>query len=204
MINAETISAAEAHLRRRDRKIGKLIDRHGPCALGGKRRDPFHVLSNSIISQQLSVKAADTILGRVRITVGAKGGLKPQHLLAVTQEQLRACGLSNAKAKWLKALAELTHSGEFSFARLHKLDDEAAIEALDALPGIGRWTAEMMLIFALDRPDVFSLGDVGLRRAMNQLYNRGEALDDESTLAITERWAPYRSVASWYLWRAID
>jgi DNA-3-methyladenine glycosylase II len=84
------------------------------------------------------------------------------------------------------------------------MDDEAAIAALDALPGIGRWTAEMMLIFALDRLDVFSLGDAGLRRAINQLYNDGDPLDDDDTLALTESWAPYRSVACWYLWRAID
>lgn len=204
MIDAQTLEQAQAYLRRRDRKLGRVIERVGACGLGGKRRDPFHVLSTSIISQQLSTRAADTIQGRVHAAVGTKSRLTPRHLLDISHEQLRACGLSNAKAKWLKALAERTHSGEFSFAALRRLDDEAAIEVLDELPGIGRWTAEMMLIFALGRVDVFSLGDAGLRRAVNLLYNGGEALDDDATLGIAARWAPYRSVASWYLWRALE
>jgi DNA-3-methyladenine glycosylase II len=204
MIDAELLRRAEAHLARRDRRLAGLIERHGPCGLGGRRRDPFHVLCTSIISQQLSVKAADTIQSRVAATVGTRGTLRPRHLLAIPHEQLRACGLSDAKARWLKSVAELTARGEFSFARLHRLDDEAAIEALDALPGIGRWSAEMMLIFALGRPDVFSLGDAGLRRAINHLYNRGQPLDDEAILRRAARWAPYRSVASWYLWRQLD
>ncbi len=204
MIDADTLRTAEDYLRRRDRKLAPVIARVGACGLGGKRRDPFHVLSTSIISQQLSTKAADTIQGRVHAAVGTKKHLKPQHLLDISHDQLRACGLSNAKAKWLKALAERTHSGEFSFTRLRRLDDEAAIEVLDELPGIGRWTAEMMLIFALGRVDVFSLGDAGLRRSVNLLYNKGEPLDDEETLGIAARWAPYRSVACWYLWRALE
>lgn len=204
MIDEDIVREGQAYLVRRDRKLGRVIERVGACGLGGKRRDPFHVLSTSIISQQLSIKAADTIQNRVHAAVGTKKWLKPRHLLDVSHDQLRACGLSNAKARWLKAVAELTHSGQFSFSDLRRLDDEAAIEALDALPGIGRWTAEMMLIFALGRPDVFSLGDAGLRRSVNQLYNRGEPLDDEATLAIAARWAPYRSIASWYLWRALE
>ena len=204
MIDADTLRAAEAYLRRRDRKLGRVIEHHGICGLGGKRRDPFHVLTTSIISQQLSTKAADTIQGRVHAAVGTRKWLKPQHLLDISHEELRACGLSNAKAKWLKALAARTNSGEFSFARLRQLDDEAAIEVLDELPGIGRWTAEMMLIFALGRADVFSLGDAGLRRAVNLLYNDGEPLDEDQTLEVAARWAPYRSVASWYLWRSLE
>ena len=204
MIPVTTLRDAETHLGRRDRKLAALIERHGPCTLGRQRRDPFHVLCSSIIGQQLSTKAADTIQARVALAVAAKTRFEPHHFLAVEADLLRSCGLSTAKAKWLMAIAQTVQRGEFSFAQLRKLDDEAAIEALDALPGIGRWTAEMMLIFALHRLDVFSLGDAGLRRAINQLYNRGTALDNEATLALTARWAPYRSVASWYLWRSID
>jgi DNA-3-methyladenine glycosylase II len=234
VIKPETLRAAEAHLKQRDRKLARVIEAYGPCTLGSKRRDPFHVLCGSIISQQLSVKAADTIQARVAAAVlatvaadAAAGGapavvgeaiqtlvFTPGHFLGVDHEQLRACGLSNAKARWLRALAEATHSGSFSFARLRRMDDEAAIEALDALPGVGRWTAEMFAIFALDRIDIFSMGDVGLRNALNRLHGRRirsengkpahERLDDEAVLKRTARWAPYRSVASWYLWRMSD
>ncbi|TXH06339.1 MAG: DNA-3-methyladenine glycosylase 2 family protein [Nevskiaceae bacterium] len=203
-VTTDEILAAERHLSRRDPVLRKLIARHRPCTLVGRRRDPFHVLCTSIVSQQLSTKAADTIQGRVMAHVNARRKLEPRHIIGTEHEALRACGLSHAKARWLRALAEQVHSGEFSFARLRRMDDESAIEALDALPGIGRWTAEMYLIFALHRLDIFAMDDVGLRRSVNRLYNGGEPLDDDATLALTERWKPYRSVASWYLWRLID
>jgi DNA-3-methyladenine glycosylase II len=204
MIQPEILREAEAQLRRKDRRLARLIDAHGPCTLGAKRRDPFHVLCSSIISQQLSAKAADTIQARVAITLGAGRKFVPTHFLDAEHDQLRACGLSNAKAKWLRALAEATHGGSLSFTKLKKMDDEAAIAALDALPGIGRWTAEMFLIFAMDRLDIFSMGDVGLRNSLNRIHNSGAKLDDEATLALTANWAPYRSVGSWYLWRLTD
>jgi DNA-3-methyladenine glycosylase II len=203
-IKPEVLAEAVAHLRRRDRKLARLIDRHGPCTLGGARRDPFHILCSSIISQQLSSRAADTIQARVAATVRAGARFQPAHFLTAEAEALRGCGLSNAKAKWLKAAAEVNHADPAWFRKLRQLDDEPAIEMLDALPGIGRWTAEMFLIFALGRLDIFSLGDAGLRRGLNLLHNKGEKLDDEASLAITARWAPYRSVGSWYLWRMAD
>lgn len=202
--NAADIAAAEKFLARRDPVMKKLIATYKPCTLVGAQRDPFHVLCTSIISQQLSVKAADTIQKRVTTHVGAKKNLKPLHIIEAEHDDLRACGLSHAKARWLRALSEQVHDGTFSFSKLKRMEDAAAIEALDALPGIGRWTAEMYLIFALHRLDIFAMGDVGLRRSINRLYNDGDALDEEETLAITDRWAPYRSVASWYLWRVID
>jgi DNA-3-methyladenine glycosylase II len=203
-ITAADILAAEKYLSRRDPLMRRLISRHKPCGLAGKRRDPFHVLCTSIVSQQLSTKAADTIQGRVMLHVGAKKHLKPLHIIEAQHDDLRACGLSHAKARWLRAIAQQVHAGEFSFAKLKRMDDEAAIEALDALPGIGRWTAEMYLIFALQRLDIFAMDDVGLRRSVNQLYNAGKPLDEKHTLKISAAWAPYRSVASWYLWRVAD
>lgn len=198
---APTLRAAERHLSNVDPMMGRLIARHGPCQLGGRRRDPFHVLCTSIISQQLSAKAADTIQGRVQALLKANPHLRPAHFLGASHEALRGCGLSNAKARWMVEIARRTDAGEFSFRRLARLDDEAAIEALDALPGIGRWSAEMYLIFALDRLDIFAMDDVGLRRGVNRLYGKGRPLSDRRTLQITRPWAPYRSVASWYLWR---
>lgn len=203
MIEPDAIAAAERHLRKHCPAMRRMIKMHGPCTLGAKRRDPFHVLAASIISQQLSSKAADTIQGRVQTLIGGKR-LQPEPLLAVSAEALRGAGLSNAKVKWLHTLSERTASGELNFRKLRKMEDEAAIEVLDALPGVGRWTAEMFLIFALDRLDIFSMGDVGLRNGVNRIYNGGVKLDEAATLERVALWTPYRSVASWYLWRITD
>ena len=203
MLEAD-IAIAEKHLAATDPKMARLIKAHGPCTLVAKKTDPFHVLCMSIISQQLSGKAADTIASRVKLKAGAKKNFKPEHLLKLSQEELRACGLSNAKAKWLKALAAAVDSGTFSFAALRRMEHTAAVQALDDLPGVGQWTAEMFVMFALHHPDMFSLGDAGLRRAVNQLYGSGRALSDKRTLAIAQPWAPYRTVACWYLWRHAD
>jgi DNA-3-methyladenine glycosylase II len=198
---AATLRAAERHLSAADPLLAQLIARHGPCTLGARRRNPFHTLCTSIISQQLSSKAADTIQARVQQRLKANPHFKPAHFLGAKHADLRGCGLSNAKARWMVEIARRTDAGEFSFRKLVKLDDEAAIEMLDALPGIGRWSAEMYLIFALDRLDIFAMDDVGLRRGVNRLYGKGRALSDRRTLQIVKPWAPYRSVASWYLWR---
>ena len=197
-------SKATAQLAKSDPIMATLIRQYGAHTLGARKRDDFHVLATSIISQQLSTKAADTIQKRIHLRVGAKKHLQPAHFLAIAAEELRACGLSNAKVKWLQAIAQAVDSGVFSFNKLRKMSDENAIEALDALPGIGRWTADMFLIFALDRPDIFSMGDVGLRNSINRLYNKGKPLNDAKTLKLTAKWAPWRSVACWYLWRGID
>ncbi len=211
MIPAQTLRAAEAHLVASDPVMARLIAHFGPSTLGGKHRDPFHVLCASIIGQQLSAKAADTIQARVARLIGAPMDcFEHGHFAGTSQEALRGCGLSNAKGKWLLELSQRRADGRFDAASLAALDDAALTVELDALPGIGLWTAEMMLIFAFDRLDVFSLGDVGLRNAINKLYapkgrdGKPKKLDDKKTLRITRPWAPYRSVACWYLWRGID
>ena len=163
---AQRLREAESRLSAADPMMGRLIARHGPCALGARRRDPFHILCTSIISQQLSSKAADTIQTRVQKLLKANSHFRPKHFLAAKHADLRGCGLSHAKARWMVEIARRTREGEFSFRTLVKLDDEAAIEALDALPGIGRWSAEMYLMFALNRLDIFAMGDVGLRRGV--------------------------------------
>lgn len=204
MIDSETLRAAEAHLRRRDKKLGRVIDAHGPCTLDGKKRDPFHVLCSSIISQQLSSKAADTIQARVAAATVAGSRFKPGHFLEITPEALRACGLSNAKAKWLKAVSEINHADAAYFRKLVKLDDEAAIETLDALPGIGRWTAEMFLIFHELRPDILPVDDIGLVKAVALHYHDGKRLTASDLRTFGARWAPWRSVATWYMWRSLE
>lgn len=200
----QQVRIAEQHLAAADPVMAEVIAQHGPCGLAGKRRDPFHTLCSSIISQQLSSRAADTIQMRVMAGIGALKRIEPALLVAASHEQLRSYGLSNAKAKWLRHLGDAAATGTLDFVALRKLDDETAIEVLDALPGIGRWTAEMFLMFALQRLDLFAMDDVGLRRGINMLYNKGKPLSEARTLKITKKWAPYRSVASWYLWRVAD
>ena len=211
MIPPKTLRAAEAHLAAADPVMAKLIAHYGPTTLGRKKRDAFHVICASIIGQQLSAKAADTIQKRVATLLGAPmDGFEHGHFAATTQEALRGCGLSNAKAKWLLELAARRADGRFDGEALGRLDDTALTAELDAIPGIGLWTAEMMLIFAFDRLDVFSLGDVGLRNAVDRLYGKPgrdgkfKRLDEKKTLKIAAKWSPYRSIACWYLWRGID
>lgn len=195
------LAAADAHLSAVDPVMADLVARYGPCALTVKAGSPFEVLAAAIISQQLSNKAAATIQGRVLDRVGT---LTAEALAGADTGALRACGLSNAKARWLVSLGHAVISGALDFDAVAAMDTAKAISTLDALPGIGPWTAEMWLIFAQGREDLFSMGDVGLRNAINRLYADGEKLDEAATHAITDRWAPYRSCASWYLWRLTD
>lgn len=197
----DLLRAADTHLRAIDPVMAGLVDRFGPCGLTVKTGSPFEVLAAAIISQQLSNKAAGTIQARV---VALVGSLTAEALAVADKDALRACGLSNAKARWLTALGQAAVSGTLDFNAIAAMDNFEAIRTLDALPGIGPWTAEMWLIFAQGREDLFSMGDVGLRNAINALYAGGEKLDEPATRAITDRWAPYRSCASWYLWRMTD
>lgn len=200
----QTLRLAERRLAEVDPVIGGLIARYGPCQLAARRREPFQVLCASIVSQQISSRAADAILARITAAFGERGRIRPERLAEASTEALRACGLSHSKARWLQHLGAATASGALDFARLRAMDDESAIAQLDALPGIGRWTAEMFLIFALHRLDIFAMDDLGLRRGVDTLYGNGRRLSDARTLKITRTWAPYRSVASWYLWRLAD
>ncbi|HEX7382147.1 MAG TPA: DNA-3-methyladenine glycosylase 2 family protein [Nevskiaceae bacterium] len=203
MIPRTVLERAETELARTDEALAALIARHGPCQLGQRTRPAFHVLCTSIINQQLSTKAADAIQDRVAGLLGAPL-FTPAAFRGIEAERLRAVGLSRSKSRWLIDIAARVDRGEFSFAELAQMEDERAIATLDALPGIGRWSAEMFLIFALDRLDVFSLGDVGLRRGVARLHHGGKPMSDRQTLRVVKRWAPWRSVASWFLWRIDD
>lgn len=201
---AARLAAAQAYLARVDPVMAELIERHGACGLTRRRREPFQVLCASIVSQQISSRAADTIQARVVAAFGERGRLLPERLAAAEIEALRACGLSRAKASWIQQLGSSAANGTLDFRKLRRMDDEAAIAALDALPGIGRWTAEMFLMFAMHRLDLFAMGDIGLRRGVDQLYGKGRKLSERQTLKISAVWAPYRTVACWYLWRHAD
>lgn len=195
------IRRAERHLASADPIMKRLIACHGRCPIAQREFDPFHMLANSIISQQLSTRAAATIKQRVGALVGVPFNI--EKVLSTPRELLRAAGLSAAKTRYISELAARMQDRRLEFGELIALEDEALIEKLIEVPGIGRWTAEMFLLFGLKRLDVLAIGDAGLQRAAHLLY--GKQRRSPTLLArVAENWRPYRSVASWYLWRSLE
>jgi DNA-3-methyladenine glycosylase II len=195
-----THTKARRHLARRDPILKKLIASVGPCAIK-QNPDGFAALARSIIAQQISTKAAASIHSRLLETLGG-AGLVPTAILAHSDESLRAAGLSASKVRSLRDLAEKVHSGMVPLDRLPDMDDEAVIDALLPVRGIGRWTAQMYLIFSLGRPDVLPVDDLGLRAGVQDLYEMEELPDRKALTALGEPWRPYRSIATWYFWRS--
>jgi DNA-3-methyladenine glycosylase II len=200
------LDLARAHLARRDRKLGRWIERIGPLDTSGWSR-PFETvdsLARSILYQQLSGKAAATIVGRVEVATGSKK-LTPQALARIDDPALRACGVSGNKTLALRDLALRAGQGEVPSARqLLSLHHDEIIERLTAVRGIGRWTVEMMLMFRLGRPDILPVDDLGVRKGA-QLLDRLEEMPKPRELALRgEPWGPYRTLAGLYLWRIAD
>jgi DNA-3-methyladenine glycosylase II len=194
------------HLSEADPKLGELIARAGPFGL---RPEPtqslFAALLRSIVYQQLSGKAAATILGRVLALYSPRRFPRPRDILDTPPERLRAAGLSAAKVAAVRDLAARTLDGTVpSMARVRRMADEEIVERLTAVRGVGRWTVEMLLMFRLGRPDVLPLGDLGVRNGFARTFGRRVLSDPKILSRRGERWRPYRSVASWYLWRALD
>jgi len=198
---ATVIRRAERRLAQADPVMKRLIAKHGHCPLAEREFEPFHMLANSIISQQLSTKAAATIKQRVGMVVGVP--FQTDRVLSVSSDRLRGAGLSAAKTRYIRELAARVCDGRLNFAELTAIDDEAVIAKRIEAPGIGRWTAEMFLLFGLKRLDVLALGDAGLQRAAKLLY--GKKRKSLTLLPrVAEAWRPYRSVASWYLGRSLE
>jgi methylated-DNA-[protein]-cysteine S-methyltransferase len=198
--------AAVKALSTADKALAKLIERVGPLRLQVESmQTPFQALAESIVYQQLTGKAAATILGRVHAVYGGRKHFKPEAAAATKDDLLRAAGLSRAKTAALKDLAAKTLDGTVPSARvLASASDDEIVERLTAIRGIGRWTVEMLLIFRLGRPDVLPIDDYGVRKGFQRLI-RAKELPSRADLAKRgERWRPYRSAASWYLWRAND
>lgn len=187
-------------LSRADPVLGRIIRRHPGVALQS-RGDPFVTLVRSIVGQQISVKAADAVWGRVLSVVPR---LSPDDMLAARESDLRAAGLSARKVEYVQHLAERFHGGHIRPDRWHGMSDDAIAEELVATRGIGVWTAEMLLIFNQMRPDVFPLDDIGLQKAVALHFCEGERPARAELRSIGERWRPWRSVATWYLWRSLD
>ena len=197
------IRKAIKHLKSSDKVICEVIKKHGPCTMTPALDNPFHALTSSIISQQLSAHAARAIKERLFDSLGAEQ-FTPQNISKVSSKTFRAAGLSRAKINYIQRLARSVENGELNFESISKYEDEEVIRELTTFPGIGRWTAEMFLIFALGRPDVLSVNDAGLKRGLKISYKLPESPSEDEMISIGDSWRPYRSVASWYLWRVVD
>ncbi|HYV97394.1 MAG TPA: DNA-3-methyladenine glycosylase [Gemmatimonadaceae bacterium] len=195
---------AVRHLHAVDPVLSTIIKRVGPYQTGTRTSGThFAALTRAIVYQQLSGKAAATILGRVHGIYGGRPP-SPRQVLATDDQTLRAAGLSNQKLSYLRDLAAHVDDGRLPVARLGRLSDADAITALTGVKGIGRWTAQVYLMFRLDRPDVLPEGDLGIQKAIQRAYGLRKLPSPERVLKIGAPWAPFRSVASWYLWRSLD
>ena len=191
---------AKRALRRTDPVMGDIIGRY-PRVHMVARGDAFLTLARAIAGQQISVKAAQSVWNRLVLVVPE---MVPEHVLAQERPRLRACGLSDRKVEYIADLAQHFADGTIHVARWPQMSDEEVIAELVQVRGIGRWTAEMFLIFNLLRPDVLPLDDLGLQKAIRLRYFRGRKVSPARMRKLGETWQPYRSVATWYLWRSLD
>ena len=197
------VRKAEIHLSDADPRLGELIVKLGPCPLASYVMEPFDSLVWTVIGQQISSAAAASITGRLREIAG--GGLfSAEAINALDSDTLRSAGLTRNKTRTLEELSVKIIEGELDMAALEHSSDQEVMQQLCQCYGIGPWTVEMLLMFGLGRIDVFSGGDLALRKAIGLLYNRDSAPDAKESNQIAQRWAPYRTVASWYLWRTVD
>ena len=192
------------HLIKRDRVMKKLIPQFAEARLQNKG-DAFTTLARSIVGQQISVKAAQSVWNKfVALLDGPTNKVLPAGVLTRSVEELRMAGLSARKVEYLQDLARHFEAGNVHVRQWASMDDEAIIEELVAIRGIGRWTAEMFLIFHLLRPNVMPLDDLGLIKGISDNYFSGEPVSRAEAREVGEAWAPYRSVATWYIWRSLD
>jgi DNA-3-methyladenine glycosylase II len=193
---------ARRTLARNDPVIASLMREHGACGLAdAQHTDPFKALVHAIVAQQLSTKAAATIEARF---AGLYGGVPtPEKVAATSDEQLRAVGLSGQKTGYIRDLCRRISDGSLPLDALDSMPDEEIVQALTQVKGIGRWTAEMFLMFRLHRPDVLPVGDLGIVKAVQRAYRLRKVPTPERLTRIGEAWRPYRSIACWYLWASL-
>jgi DNA-3-methyladenine glycosylase II len=190
-------------LLRRDPVLAALIRKHGECGLArAQRSDHFSALVRAITGQQLSTKAAATIFGRLVLLM--PDGVTPKALSTLTDEQLRSVGMSRQKITYFRDLCDKAISGVVPLEALDAMSDEEVIAALTKVKGIGRWSAEMFLMFRLHRPDVLPVDDLGIVNAIKNVYRLRKRPNADRIRKIGAAWQPYRSVACWYLWRSLD
>jgi len=190
-----------------DRVMEELVRRIGPLGLARRRRgrpdDAYGSLVRTIVGQQLSTKAARSIYGRLTALFDNRPPT-PEELISTDEELLRACGLSRPKVRYLRDLAERVISGELDLRSLHHVPDEEVIRQITAVKGLGRWSADMFLMFHLGREDVLPVGDLGVRRAAERAYDLPEIPDAETLQDLARPWSPHRTLASFYLWESLE
>jgi 3-methyladenine DNA glycosylase/8-oxoguanine DNA glycosylase len=202
------LPAAVRHLKRADPRMRKLIERLGPCGLADEHeRNQFGALVDAILYQQLAYRAAQTIARRFRMIYASPNGAKagrlprPDELLRTPVRKLRAAGVSRQKAGYLRDLARKATAGKLRLGRFGRMSDDEVIENLTQVKGIGRWTAEMFLMFSLGRPDVLPVDDLGVQYGFKDAYGLRKLPSESWMRRTAEPWRPYRSVATWYLWK---
>ena len=204
-MTADDMARARRVLMRRDPVLARIIRKYGACGIKtGREHDIFCGLVEAIVSQQLSTRAAATIYSRVRALLPDGGAPTPEGLRQIPDAALRGAGLSRQKLGYMRDLSLKVLEGSINPATLSEMTDDEIVQELTKIKGIGRWTVEMLLIFRLARPDVFPAGDLGIVKAVRKAYNLRKTPDVKRLHAIAERWRPYRSVASWYLWASLD
>src|SRR5215472_16071621 len=197
----DIVDTAVAHLSSIDPVMADAIARVGPCTLA-PNPNVFETLVDAIISQQISVKAADAIMARLRAAIhaGSDGLIRPEALALLDQDAMRAVGLSPQKMRYIRDLTDRVTSGQLDLEQLSELDDETVITELVKVKGIGRWTAEMMLIFSLGRPDVLPVDDLGFLEGVREAYSLSARPTPKEMRTRGELWRPYRTFATWYMW----
>lgn len=198
-----TLNKARRHLRNSDPVMAELIRLHNPRFVTAKRSNHYHTIVRTIINQQLSVKAGQTIVKRLLDKQGGRV-FKAEKLNRLRETSFRRCGLSKSKTRYVRTITRAILDKEFSFRALEQQDDQTIIDTLTAYPGIGPWSAEIILIASFGRWDVFPIGDLVLRRAMQHYYALAQEADETDYRAIAEPWRPYRTIASRYLWAAVN
>lgn len=204
-LTEQEFARARRTLMRRDPRLGEVIKRVGRCCLPDSRGDePFAGLVRVIMSQQLSGKAADTIFGRVEALAGGAAELTPERLRALDAAALRGAGVSRPKISYLYDLADRVIDGRLDLHGMDAHPDDEVIAQITAVKGLGRWSAEMFLMFRLNRPDIFPVGDLGIVKGMQKLFGMKRRPAVSTMIRLAEPWRPYRSVAAWYVWRVLE
>ncbi len=202
-MDKDLLKVAHRHFKKTDKTLAKIIKQCEPVTVSKSKPPHYHALVNAIINQQLSVKAARTIEKRLLVKQGGRF-FNAEKTLKLKTTEIRECGLSNNKVRYIYTLAQAIKDGKLNFRKLlHKNNDEVRDELIQ-YPGIGQWSVDMFLMFSLQRADVFPVGDLAIRRTMQQFYSLTEKTKHEKYFAIAETWQPYRSIACFYLWKMSD